>query len=49
MMVDIEPWNTGTEILPATFTLRKGVGKGVGVETSETEDWDDYVDSTSEA
>jgi len=43
MMVDIEPWNTGTEIVPATFTLMKGV------ETSETEDWDDYVESASEA
>jgi len=42
MMVDIEPWNTGTEVLPATFTVRKGV------ETPETEDWDDYVDTTSE-
>jgi hypothetical protein len=43
MMVDIEPWDTGTEILPATFTLRKDI------ETSETEDWDDYLDSVSEA
>jgi len=42
MMVDIEPWNTGTDILPATFTLRKNI------DTSETEDWDDYVDSTSD-
>lgn len=43
MMVDIEPWNTGAEILPATFALNKDV------ETSETEDWDDSVDSASEA
>lgn len=42
MMIDIEPWNTGTETLPVTFTLRRDV------ETSGTEDWDDYADSTSE-
>ena len=42
MMVDIEPWNTGTETFPVPFMLRQDV------ETSETEDWEDYVDSASE-
>jgi hypothetical protein len=42
MMIDIESWNTGTEILPATFMSR------IDVQTSETEDWEDYIDSASE-